>query len=99
MPTPNERRALADEIDRLDSEIEALQSDKKSYFASYREAHGRHECRAAQVAIKRRQKMASGKLDEIEKQEALADEVFLDIQPRMRAAREDTYGMEAQKIS
>ena len=87
MSTPELRRALASEIDGLDAEIEILQNDKREYFKSYRDAHGKAECDAAKVAIKRRQKMAAGKLDEIEEREALADEVFLDISPRVRAPR------------
>lgn len=89
MPSPDERRALAEEIDRLDAEIEILQNDKKAYFAGYREAHGKAECKAAQAAIKRRQKLAAGKLDDLEEHEALADEIFLDIAPRVRAARHE----------
>jgi len=54
--TPELRRALASEIDRLDAEIEILQNDKREYFKSYRDAHGKAECDAAKVAIKRRQK-------------------------------------------
>jgi len=86
MPTPAERCALASEIDRLDEEIRVLQDDKKSYFAGYRDTHGKAECKAAQVAIKRRQRIAAGGLDAMEEHEALVDEVLLDITPRMRAA-------------
>lgn len=88
MPSPEERRALAAEIDRLDEEIRILQDDKKSFFASYRDAHGKAECKAAQAAIKRRQKVAAGKGDEMDEHDALTDEIFLDIASRTRAAHE-----------
>lgn len=75
------RRTLAAEIDRIDAEILALQSDKKEIFGAYREAHGKAETKAAKVAIKRRQNYAAGKRDEIEQHDALVDEIFAEIQP------------------
>jgi len=89
MPSREERIALAAEIDRLDAEIGVLQDDKKAYFSSYREAHGKAECKAAQAAIKRRQKVAAGKGDELDELDALTDEIFLDIASRTRAARHE----------
>lgn len=88
MPSREERIAFAAEIDRLDAEIGILQDDKKSYFAGYREAHGKAECKAAQAAIKRRQKVAAGKGDELDELDALTDEIFLDIASRAARVRE-----------
>jgi hypothetical protein len=73
------RTQLAAEIDRLDTEIVALQDDKKAIFAAYREEHGKAECKAAQAAIKRRQKYADGKREEIEDHDDLVDEIFTEI--------------------
>lgn len=74
------RRNLAAEIDRIDAELAALQSDKKEIFAAFREAHGKAETKAAQAAIKRRQRYRAGKRDEIEEHDALVDEIFAEIQ-------------------
>lgn len=73
------RRGLAEEIDRLDAEIGALQQDKKAIYAAYREANGKLECQAAQAAIKRRQKYAEGKREEIEAKDDLVEEIFTEI--------------------
>lgn len=73
------RRDLADQIDRLDAEIAELQRDKKELFGAYREAHGKVECKAMQVAIRKRQKVNSGQRDEIEEHESLVDAIFVEI--------------------
>jgi len=81
------RRDLADEVDRIDKELDALQNDKRELFAAYREAHGKAECKAAQVAIKRRQKYRAGKASEMEEHDALVDEIFVEISaPLARSA-------------
>lgn len=82
------RRELADEIDRLDAEIKVLQDDKREYFKSFREAYGKSECKAAQVAIKKRQRSRSDKADEIEEHDALVEVIFEEItSPAPRATR------------
>lgn len=82
------RRELADEIDRLDAEIKVLQDDKREYFKSFREAYGKAECRAAQAAIKKRQRSRSDKADEIEEHDALVEVIFEEISaPAPRATR------------
>jgi hypothetical protein len=73
------RTQLAAEIDRIDAEITALQADKKEIFAASREERGKAECKAAQAAIKRRQKYADGKREEIEEHDELVDEIFTEI--------------------
>lgn len=86
MATPEARRGLASEIDELDRQIADLQSAKKDAFASYRDAYGKAECKAAQVAIRRRQKIAAGEREAMEEHETLVEEVLADICPRTRAA-------------
>ena len=73
------RRELADQIDPIDAEIAQLQDDKKAIYGAYRDAHGKAECRAAQVAIRKRQKANAGKADEIAEHDALVDEIFEEI--------------------
>lgn len=73
------RKQLAAEIDHLDRQVEALQIDKRETFAAYREANGKAECKAAQAAIKLRQKFAAGKRDEIEEHDALVFEILAEI--------------------
>lgn len=75
------RRQLAAEIDRIDTELRALQADKKEIFAAYREEHGKIECRAAQAAIKLRQKYADGLREAIEEHEELVAEILAEIMP------------------
>jgi uncharacterized protein (UPF0335 family) len=82
------RRDLADQIDPIDAEIAQLQDDKKAIFGAYRDAQGKAECRAAQVAIRKRQKANAGKREEIEEHDALVDEIFEEItSPAPRATR------------
>lgn len=76
------RAQLASAIDDLDSQIEALQTDKRELFTAYREANGKAEAKAAKEAIRKRQKFAAGKGAEIEEHETLVDEIFVEIAPR-----------------
>ena len=89
MSTPEARRGLASEIDLLDAEIATAQAAKKEAFGAYREAYGKAECKAAQAAIKRRQKYADGKGEELEEHDALTDDVFADISQRAARTREE----------
>ena len=89
MSTTDARCGLASEIDMLDAQMAELNEAKKEAFASYREAYGKAECKAAQAAIKRRQKYAAGKGDELEEHDALTDEVFADISTRAARVREE----------
>ena len=88
------RRDLADNIDAIDAQIAELQGEKKMFFAAFREAYGRAECKAAQVAIKRRQKFHAGLGAELEAHDELADTIFAEITasraPRATHVREAT---------
>lgn len=81
------RRALADQIDSLDEQISELQAEKATYYTAYREqmekaslakSEIKNEIVACKAAIRRRQKQRRDG-DEFEKQDALTDEVFLEI--------------------
>lgn len=75
------RQNLASEIDLLEAEREAAQENIKAAYAAFAEAHGKKQKKAAQAAIKRRQKYAAGKREEMEEFDELADEAFADIMP------------------
>lgn len=73
------RQNLAAEIDLHEADRAAAQERMKEAYAAYADAHGKAEKKAAQAAIKRRQKYAAGKREEMEEHDALADEAFADI--------------------
>lgn len=79
------RRNLAAEIDLLEAERVSIQERMKEAYGAYAEAHGKAEKKATQAAIKRRQKYAAGKREEMEEHDELADEAFVDISGTVHA--------------
>lgn len=73
------RQNLAAEIDLLEAERVSIQERMKEAYGAYAEAHGKAEKKATQAAIKRRQKYAAGKREEMEAHDDLEAEAFADI--------------------
>lgn len=89
------RTSLADEIDLLDADIKVLNDSKTAAFTAYREqliAAGvakenvKKEIDATKAAIKRRRATTKDE-DAVLENEALADEIYIEITAKSRAPR------------